>query len=247
MEIKKPTLRQGLISLLRADFTVQLRQSRSPLMATLLAIVILISWKNLAKNYTLGLLASCIIIVLLGMGLLGYPGTISRDRDKGVFQRLRVTPVPVWTIMASRLVVQLAIIAFTTVVVLLFARFINHISLNFKEYILTIMASVLCGGLFLGIGQFMAGLIKSAETLNSAGRFIYFPLAFGGALAEMNILGNTTRNIIQWSPYGTVQTVLLAAMGSTGPYGHLFAALLLTAGYAILFISAGIFYFKWNN
>jgi ABC-2 type transport system permease protein len=249
MLIKTPSVGQALTSLLKADFLVQWRQKRSPLMATMLAIVILVTWKNLAHsgNGPFILVASCITIVLLGIGIMGYPGLISRDRERGVFQRLRVTPTPVWTIMISRLIVQAAVIALTTCVVLIFAGVINNFHLSIAGYILTIVASVVCGSVFLGIGQILAGFIKSTDTLNSAGRFIYFPLAFGGALAELNYLGKTTKEIIDWSPYGTAQAVLQAAM-NTGVWNlHIFIALVLTILYALIFAVIGIKWFKWNN
>jgi ABC-2 type transport system permease protein len=249
MQINTPSIRQSVSSLLKADFTVQWRQGRSPLMATFLAVIILVTWKNLAHNNDNPaiLLAACITIVQLGIGLMAYPGIISRDREKGVFQRLRVTPVHTWTIMLSRLTVQASVIALTTSIVLLFAFFINKFSLSITNYILTILASVVCGSVFLGLGQILAGFIKSAETLNSAGRFIYFPLAFGGALAEMNVFGSTTKMIIDWSPYGTVQSVLQAALKSSGWTAHVYIAFALTLIYAFIFAIIGIKWFKWNN
>ena len=249
MQIKTPSITQSISALLKADFTVQWRQGKSPLMATFLAIVILVTWKNLAHNNDnpAVLLAACITIVQLGIGLMGYPGIIARDREKGVFQRLRVTPVHTWTIMLSRLIVQASVIALATSIVLLFAFFTNKFPLSLTNYILTLLASVVCGSVFLGIGQLLAGFIKSAETLNSTARFIYFPLAFGGALAEMNILGSTTKIIIDWSPYGTVQTVLQAALNASGLDAHFYIAFTLTVIYSLIFGIIGIKWFKWNN
>lgn len=249
MQIKIPSITQSLSAFLRTDFTVQLRQGKSPFMATILAVIILVTWKNLAHNNDNPaiLLAACITIVQLGIGLMGYPNIIARDREKGVFQRLRVAPVHTWTIMLSRLIVQASVLALTTSIVLLFAYFINKFSLSIINYALTILASVVCGSVFLGIGQILAGFIKSADTLNSAGRFIYFPLAFGGALAEMNILGSTTKIIVHWSPYGTVQSVLQAALNSSGWNEQVYIAFALTMTYALIFAIIGIKWFKWNN
>ena len=193
-------------------------------MATILAVIILVSWKNLAHNSDNPaiLVAACITIVQLGIGLMGYPGIIARDREKGVFQRLRVTPVHTWTIMLSRLIVQASVLALTTSIVLLFAFFINKFSLSIINYVMTILASVVCGSVFLAIGQILVGFIKSTETLNSAGRFIYFPIVFGGALAEMDVFGSTTKIIIDWSPYGTVQSVLQTVLTASGWTVHMF-------------------------
>ena len=112
---------------------------------------------------------------------------------------------------------------------------------------MTILASVVCGSVFLAIGQILVGFIKSTETLNSAGRFIYFPIVFGGALAEMNVFGSTTKIIIDWSPYGTVQSVLQTVLTASGWTAHVYIALALTMIYALIFAIIGIKWFKWNN
>jgi ABC-2 type transport system permease protein len=249
MKIETPSVRLALTSLLKADFLVQWRQKRSPLMATILALVILVTWKNLAHNINgqATLVASCITIVLLGVGLMSYPGIVSRDREKGIFQRLRVTPAPLWTFMTSRLIVQGAIIAFSTVIVLIFAGIINKFYLSISGYIVTVIISVFCGFIFLSMGQILVAFIRSPDTLNSAGRIIYFPLAFGGALAEMNYLGSATKTIIHWSPYGTTQTVLLAAMNTFRWDLNVYIAFALTIAYTLLFAVIGIKWFKWNN
>src|SRR5882724_9773484 len=87
-----------LKSLLRADFTTQWRNRRSFILVLLVPVIILISWKGVIDK--LGgafALSTCITIGLVAIGLMGYCNSIARDRDKGVFQRLRVAPIPSWT------------------------------------------------------------------------------------------------------------------------------------------------------
>src|SRR5438093_4943917 len=98
-----------LSSLLRADFIAQWRNRRSVILILLIPVTILISWKGLVDK--LGgafVLSNCITIGLNAIGLMGYSNAVARDRDKGIFQRLRVAPLTAWSIMASRLAVQLA-------------------------------------------------------------------------------------------------------------------------------------------
>jgi ABC-2 type transport system permease protein len=82
--------------------------------------IIFITSRN-AKS-TLGppifLVILAITIGLLSSSVLGYALTVARDRERGVFQRLRVTPAPTWVIMVSRLLVQVAANLVVTVVVL---------------------------------------------------------------------------------------------------------------------------------
>jgi ABC-2 type transport system permease protein len=49
--------------------------------------------------------ASCVMLGVATIALLGYSMSVARGREARVFQRLRVTPTPVWAIIATRLVI----------------------------------------------------------------------------------------------------------------------------------------------
>ncbi|MEO7047674.1 MAG: ABC transporter permease, partial [Ferruginibacter sp.] len=108
MQTAIPSSKQALTALLKADFITQWRNRRSVVLVLLVPVIILISWKGLIKTFGGPfVISNCITIGLTAIGLMGYSNSIARDRDKGIFQRLRVAPVPSWSIMVSRLVVQL--------------------------------------------------------------------------------------------------------------------------------------------
>src|SRR5204863_9875540 len=71
---------------------------------------------------------------LLSLSLLGYSSGVARDRERGVFQRLRVTPAPTWTIMVSRLLVQVLVGLVLAITVVIIGSRLKHISLNGGEY-----------------------------------------------------------------------------------------------------------------
>src|SRR3984885_5549664 len=97
-----PSAGQVFMSLLKADLTTQWRNRRASVMVVLLPVVIVMSWKALiVKTGGAFVLSNAITLGLNAIGLMGYSNSIARDREKGVFQRLRVSPLPLWTIMAS--------------------------------------------------------------------------------------------------------------------------------------------------
>src|SRR5438045_9183974 len=101
-----PKTSTALSSLLRADLVTQWRNRRSFILLLLVPVIILTSWKGIVDKFGGPFaLSSCITIGLVAIGLMGYSNSIARD--KGVFQRLRVAPLPSWCIMASRLMVPL--------------------------------------------------------------------------------------------------------------------------------------------
>jgi len=248
MQTTIPKTSTVLTSLLRADFTTQWRNRRSFLLLLLVPVIILISWKGIVDK--LGgafALSTCITIGLVAIGLMGYSNSIARDRDKGVFQRLRVAPMRSWCIMASRLLVQLMMIILLTVIVFVAGHNIDNITLSPAGYAITFLTVIVGGAVYLGLGQVIVGLIQNPETVNSTTRLVYFIFILVGMFGELGVLGDQLKEIIMWSPYGTVKRIIAAGMQPETWNTEITTALLLTIGYAILFSVIGVKKFKWNN
>ena len=237
-----------MVALLRSDFTTQWRNRRSVILVLLVPVIILISWKGLvAKLGGAFVLSTCITIGLIAIGLMGYSNSLARDRDRGVFQRLRVAPIPNSLIMISRLAVQMAMIIFLSSVVFLVAYENLHISLSASGYLLGFIAAFVGGALYLGLGQMIAGLQKNAETINATTRLVYFAFIMVGMFGEMGVLGEAMKKAVHWSPYGTVKTIVAAALQPTHWTMDTTYALLVTIGYSLVFAILGIKWFRWNT
>src|SRR5689334_13104809 len=180
-----PKTSAALNSLLRADLVTQWRNRRSFILLLLVPVIILISWKGVIEKFGGPFaLSTCITIGLVAIGLMGYSNSIARDRDKGVFQRLRVAPMPSWCIMASRLLVQLMMIILLTVLVFIAGNNIDHITLTPAGYALTFLTAIVGGAVYLSLGQVVVGLIQNPETVNSTCRLIYFVFIMVGMFGE---------------------------------------------------------------
>jgi ABC-2 type transport system permease protein len=248
METTIPKTTAVLSSLLRADFTTQWRNRRSFILVLLVPVIILISWKGIINK--LGgafALSTCITIGLVAIGLMGYCNSIARDRDKGVFQRLRVAPMPSWCIMTSRLMVQMMMILLLTIIVFVAGNNIDHITLTPVGYAISFLTAFVGGAVYLGLGQVIVGLIQNPETVNSTSRLVYFVFIMVGLFGELGALGKQLKEIVMWSPYGTVKRVIAAGMQPGTWNTEITTALLVTIGYAALFSIIGIRKFKWNN
>ena len=243
-----PKTSTALSSLLRADLVTQWRNRRSFILLLLVPIIILISWKGIVEKFGGPFaLSTCITIGLVAIGLMGYSNSIARDRDKGVFQRLRVAPVPTWCIMASRLVIQLIMIVLLTTVIFIAGNNIDHIKLSPSGYILSFLTAVVGGAVYLCLGQLIVGLIQNPETVNSTSRLTYFLFIMVGMFGELGVLGDQVKEIVLWSPYGTVKRIIAAGMQAGTWNSEMTTALFITFGYAIIFSMIGIKKFKWNN
>ena len=236
-----------LKSLMRADFTTQWRNRRSFILVLLVPVIILFSWKGVVDK--LGgafALSTCVTIGLIAIGLMGYSNSVARDRDKGVFQRLRVAPLPSWAIMVSRLSVQLAMIILLTTIVFIAGHQIDKITLSTSGYALTFLVAIVGGALYLSLGQMIVGRIVNPETVNSTTRLVYFVFIMVGMFGELGILGDKFKQIVIWSPYGTVKTMLAAAMEPSKWTNDTSMALLVTVGYTVVLAGLGIKDFKWS-
>jgi ABC-2 type transport system permease protein len=86
--------------------------------------------------------------------------------------------------MTSRLAMQgLGNLLITLVVVIVGSR-MHHISLSAGNYGLVLAVSILGGAVFLSIGQALVGLLKSADSVNAAGRVLVIGLILLGTFAR---------------------------------------------------------------
>src|SRR5580765_226945 len=140
MQTTIPKTSAVFAALLRSDLRTQWRNRRSVVLVLLVPVIILFSWKDIIDKIGGAFaLASCITIGLTAIGLMGYSNAIARDRDKGIFQRLRVAPIPSWCIMVSRLTVQLIMIMIVTAAVFLAGYSFDNITIPASGYFLAFL------------------------------------------------------------------------------------------------------------
>jgi ABC-2 type transport system permease protein len=247
METNLPKTTTILTALFRADITTQWRNRRAVIMVLAVPIVILVTWKGLI--HAIGgpaVLSTCITIGLISIGLMGYSNAIARDREKGVFQRLRVGPAPAWCIMASRLMVQLVMIMGLTLMVFVVGYQYDKITLTAAGYILTFFSAIVGGAVYLSMGQVIVGRINNPESVNSTTRLVYFLFVMVGMVGSF-INNDKIKQIVNYSPYGAVKSILAASMHPATWNNDTTIYLLLVLGYAIVFSVLGIKWFKWNK
>ena len=234
--------------LLRADLTTQWRNRRASILVVLIPSIILVTWKGLIPRFGAAfVLANCITVGLNAIGLMGYTNSIARDRDKGIFQRLRITPAPRWTIMMSRLTVQLIMIAIVTILLFVVGYQADHIVMEPRGYALAFCVAIAGGAVYLSLGQAIVGLIRNAETVNVVTRLVFFLFIMIGMVGSIGGLGEEIQQISKWSPYGTVQRILADALYAHAWTNTTSIALIATIGYTLLFTIVGIRFFRWQS
>lgn len=235
-------------ALLRADLTTQWRNRRASIMVILLPVIIVIAWKGLIeKAGGAFVLSNAITLGLNAIGLMGYTNSIARDREKEIFQRLRVAPAPNWTIMGSRLTVQLIMITLMTTVIFIIGYQFDQIVLTPVGYLAGLLMAIVGGAVYLALGQAIVGRIVNPETVNATSRLIYIAFIMIGIFGEMNMLFPFLNHAVKYSPYGTVKSIVSAALTPATWTTHTSLALAITLGYTAVFAFLGIRWFKWTT
>jgi ABC-2 type transport system permease protein len=238
-----------LSSLFRSEFAQAVKNRHALLLSVLMPLILL----GITDSFTahlggsLFVIGLCISYGLASTSIMGYTQTVARDREKGVLQRLRVTPAPTWTIMGTRLAMQAVNNLIIALVVVIVGSLIHHVSLSAGEYGLVLLVSLLGGAVFLSIGQLLVGLVKSADTVHSAARMLYFGLVILGLFSQSNELGHVWPKIAQWTPVGTVMTLFAGVMNLNAWGTTQTLSLVACAGYVIVCAGVGIHWFRWDG
>jgi ABC-2 type transport system permease protein len=245
-----PSARTILAHLLRADLVVLVKNRRSLVLSILLPIILLLTTNHPQAEARLGgsllIVGLCVTYGLISTSILGYAITVARDRERGVFQRLRVTPAPSWAIMTSRLTVQMLANLIIALVVVIVGVRIHHLQVSASQYLLTLAVSALGGAMFLGIGQTLVGFVRSADSVNAAGRLLYISLVFLGLLGLEGTLGATIESIAKWSPVGALMTVYGGVLHTATWNTTATLSVVSCVGYLFAGAAAGIIWFRWD-
>jgi ABC-2 type transport system permease protein len=245
-----PPLQLVLTSLLRADFAVFLKNRRALIISALLPIFLLLTTSGSKAAHSFGgavfIIGLAIAYGLAATSIMGYALTVARDREKGVFQRLRITPAPTWTIMSSRLAMQSVANLVIALVVVIVGTRIHHISPSAGQYALVLLVSLLGGAVFLSLGQALVGLVKSADTVQAIARVTFAILIILGTLGQSGALGSFWGSVARWSPVGTVMTLFAGVLNLSAWHSRDTVSLLVCLGYIVVFAGLGIRWFQWD-
>jgi ABC-2 type transport system permease protein len=245
-----PSLRGIFAALFRADFLVFLKHRRALFISALLPLFLLLSTNGDKATHNFGgavfVVGLAISYGLLATSIVGYALTMSRDREKGVFQRLRVTPAPTWMIMMSRLAMQgVASLILSLVVVIIGCR-VHNLSPTIGEYVLVLLVAQLAAAVFLSIAQALVGLVRSADTVKAIARVLLAILILLGTLGQSGALGGAWGDIARWSPVGISMTLFAGVLNLHAWYSRDTISLVVAVGYIVFFAGIGIRWFQWD-
>jgi ABC-2 type transport system permease protein len=220
------------------------------ILSLLLPLIILSSTSSAKATKSFGgsafILGLAITAGIAGTAIMGYAPMVARDRENGVFQRLRVSPAPIGAVMASRLAVQMVSNFVIALVVLVLGVDIHHLSLSAGDYAWVLLVSILASAVFLAVAQALVGLVKSADTVQAFGRLLYIGLVMLGIFGASGGLGHFWDTVSTWTPVGALMTVFAGVVGGGTFDTHDWLALLACGGYVVGLSALGIYWFRFD-
>jgi ABC-2 type transport system permease protein len=248
--VEAPSLGTMMSALLRADLVVLTKNKMRFILSLLLPLIILTTTSSSKATQSFGgaefILGLAITSGIAGTSIMGYAPMAARDRDNGVFQRLRVSPAPTWLVMASRLSVQMVSNFVIALVVLTLGDNIHHLSLSVESYVLVLLVSILASAVFLAVAQALVGLVKSADTVQAFGRLLYIGLVMLGLFGASGELGGFWDTVSKWTPVGALMKVFAGVVG-LGNFGSQdWLSLLACGGYVVVLATLGIYWFRFD-
>jgi len=248
--VAAPSLRTMLGALLRADLVVLTKNKMRMLLSLLLPLIILSTTSSSKATRSFGgaefILGLAITAGIAGTSIMGYAPMVARDRDNGVFQRLRVSPAPNWAVIGSRLSVQMVSNFVIALVVLVLGDNIHHLSLSAETYVLVLLVSILGSAVFLSVAQALVGLVRSADTVQAFGRLLYIGLVMLGLFGASGELGGFWDTVAKWTPVGALMKVFAGVVGVGTFDSQDWLSLLACGGYVVAFTILGIYWFRFD-
>jgi ABC-2 type transport system permease protein len=186
------------------------------------------------------------VVILLGAALIcliASTGTLAAYRERGVLRRLGTTPAGATRLLAAQLIVNLAMVAIMTAVVVIVARAEYHVPLprQFGGFILTLLLATMA---LMGIGLCIASVAKTTKVAQGLGGLCFYPMMFfSGLWLPIPEMSPVLQHISHATPLGAAVTAMAATLGGSFPPA-LYLGIL--AGWAMAFALLARRMFRWE-
>jgi ABC-type transport system involved in cytochrome c biogenesis permease component len=183
-------------------------------------------------------------VAALGGACFGLPTTLVGERERGVWRRYRLTPVPTWVVVASTIVARYLIIL-TAGLLQLGAALALGMTAPAHPFDLWV-AFTFVSFAFIGLGLVIATLADNVPAVQALGQCIFLPmLIIGGVAVQLASLPGWAQHVSAFFPGRYAVEALQAAVSGRGFMGARFSllALGLIGGAGCV---AGAKLFRWD-
>jgi ABC-2 type transport system permease protein len=194
-----------------------------------------------------GEMGQLLTITILGGACFGMPTALVGERERGIWRRYRLLPVPTGLLVANVLAARVVVVASGAALQVAAARILYHTPLPGSPF-LALAAVVLVTGCFLGLGLLVAALANDVPAVQAMGQCLFLPMIMiGGVGIPLVALPRWAQAVSGFMPGRYAVDVLDRAYRGSGDIG--------AAGYgafALIVIglsagAAGARLFRWES
>lgn len=169
-------------------------------------------------------------------------------RKKQLLRRVRLSPAPVWTVVASRAGVSL-VVAFVQALVYIGVAVTSPFGLQLTDHWWLIIPLLTCGTLaFLSIGLLVGSLAKTEEAGNAIANFVVLPMAFlSGTFFDISAAPGWLQAISKVLPLRHLNDGMLDVLGrGKGPEAIVEPCVILLS-FAVVITTLATRVFRWDD
>lgn len=183
-------------------------------------------------------------VSVLGGACFGLPTTLVSERERGVWRRYRLAPVPTWAFVTSTVVARYLIILSAGVMQLGVAL---AMGMTAPEHPVALwVAFTLVSFAFIGLGLVIASLADNVPAVQALGQCLFLPmLVIGGVAVSLASLPLWAQHVSAFFPGRYSVEALQAAVNGRGFSGMRFSLLALALT-GVAGVVAGAKLFRWD-
>ncbi len=182
--MKRGSSFSGLIQHFRLVLKLNFRSTQALIYGYFVPVFFLLAFGSVFRGDTPPLLpemGQILTITILGGACFGLPTALVAERERGVWRRYRLLPVPTLTLVLSTLLARLLIIGSAVVLQIFLARLIFHTPLPPHPGQLA-LAFLPVAFAFMGLGLLVAALANDVPAVQALGQCLFLPMILIGGV-----------------------------------------------------------------
>jgi ABC-type multidrug transport system permease subunit len=242
---------RGFLQHLWISLKLNFRNPMAVVMGYLLPIIFLLvfgAFLNTTKERMADVMGQVLAISILGGACFGLPIAFVSERERGVWRRYKLTPMPTRNFVISLLVARYFLVLTAGIIQIILARIIYRTPLPVHPIQLWIAFTVATFA-FLGIGLIISMVADSVSAVQAWGQAIFLPmLIIGGVAIPLRMLPKWGPHVAAFLPGRYAVHAMDVAVRRSGiwRWPNSFALLALLMIGAAGFV-AGVKLFRWEN
>ncbi|MDA0991865.1 MAG: ABC transporter permease [Verrucomicrobia bacterium] len=233
---------------LAISLRLHFRNRMALLYGYLFPLIFLVAFWVLYRHENIPLLrhmGELLTVSVLGGACFGLPTTLVSERERGVWRRYRLAPVPTWSVVSSTVIVRYVIVLSAGLVQLGVAL---AVGMSWPAHPFDLwLAFTLVSFAFIGLGLVIATLADTVPAVQALGQCIFLPmLIIGGVAVPLASLPPWAQHLSAFFPGRYAVEALQAGVTGRGFEGMRFSLFALTL-IGVAGCVAGAKLFRWDS